>query len=65
MEDLTHGFTHPCIIDAKIGARTWYPEADEKYIQKCLEKDRKTTSGALGFRVAGMQVVSPIPDLIL
>jgi len=60
MEDLTHGFTHPCIIDAKIGARTWYPEAGEKYIQKCLQKDSETTSAALGFRLAGMQVYKSV-----
>lgn len=29
------------------------------------QKDSETTSAALGFRLAGMQVVSPIPDLIL
>lgn len=59
MEDLTHGFQHPCVMDIKLGKKTWYEGASEKYIQKCLEKDASTTSGKLGFRVAGMQVYEP------
>ncbi|CAM6091293.1 unnamed protein product [Calypogeia fissa] len=53
---LAHGFQHPSIIDLKIGFRTWYPEASEHSINKHKLKDKKTTSGALGCRVSGMQV---------
>jgi len=56
MEDLTHGFQRPNIIDVKMGARTWYIEAGPKYVEKCKLKDKETTSEALGFRVSGMQV---------
>jgi len=56
MEDLTHGFKHPGIMDVKIGFRTWYPEAGEKYVAKCMAKDKETTSEALGIRISGMQV---------
>eukprot|EP00249_Psilotum_nudum_P034593 c53842_g1_i1 orf=220-1155(+) len=56
LEDLTHNFHHPAVMDIKMGKRTWYPGAREKYIQKCLEKDKETTSTAIGFRISGMQV---------
>lgn len=56
MEDLAHGYRKPCILDIKMGRRTWFEGASQKYIDKCLEKDRSTTSGELGFRIAGMQV---------
>ncbi|PQP94808.1 inositol polyphosphate multikinase beta-like [Prunus yedoensis var. nudiflora] len=42
--------------DAKIGSRTWYPQAAEDYIIKCLKKDRETTSLELGFRISGLRV---------
>ncbi|KAL1068785.1 hypothetical protein V6Z11_D12G221200 [Gossypium hirsutum] len=47
---------NPSIMDVKIGSRTWYPEASDNYIQKCLEKDRRTTTVSLGFRIAGLQL---------
>lgn len=40
--DLTHDMTEPCIIDIKIGKRTWDPTASEEKIlleevsQKCI-----------------------------
>lgn len=56
MDDLTLNYVEPSIIDVKIGKRTWYPGASEEYIKKRRSKDASTTSGALGFRIAGMQV---------
>lgn len=56
LEDLVFGRKNPSIIDIKIGSRTWYPGASEDYFQKCLPKDRKTTSLSLGFRISGLQV---------
>ncbi|CAI5473590.1 unnamed protein product [Closterium sp. Yama58-4] len=56
MEDLTRNYTKPCIMDIKMGRKTWYEGAPQKYIDKCLVKDSTTTSGTLGYRVAGMQV---------
>ncbi|CAI5536520.1 unnamed protein product [Closterium sp. Naga37s-1] len=56
MEDLTRNYTKPCIMDIKMGRKTWYEGAPQKYIDKCLVKDATTTSGSLGYRVAGMQV---------
>ncbi|KAB2608796.1 inositol polyphosphate multikinase beta-like [Pyrus ussuriensis x Pyrus communis] len=56
LEDIVSGRTNPCILDAKIGARTWYPQAAEDYLQKCLKKDRETACLELGFRISGLQV---------
>ncbi|CAI5459193.1 unnamed protein product [Closterium sp. Yama58-4] len=56
MEDLTRNYTKPCIMDIKMGRKTWYEGAPQKYIDKCLVKDATTTSGSLGYRIAGMQV---------
>ncbi|XP_030532463.2 inositol polyphosphate multikinase beta-like [Rhodamnia argentea] len=55
LEDLVAGRVNPSVMDIKMGSRTWYPEASEKYIQKCLEKDRKGTSVSLGFRISGLK----------
>ncbi|OMO52312.1 Inositol polyphosphate kinase [Corchorus olitorius] len=56
LQDLTSDRLNPSIMDVKIGSRTWYPEASDAYIQKCLEKDRATTTASLGFRIAGLQI---------
>ncbi|CAL1405621.1 unnamed protein product [Linum trigynum] len=56
LEDITSGHSKPCVMDIKIGSRTWYPQASEDYIQRCFKKDRETSSLSLGFRVSGLQV---------
>ncbi|XP_049398310.1 inositol polyphosphate multikinase alpha-like [Solanum stenotomum] len=56
LEDLALGHVNPSIMDIKIGSRTWAPEASEKYIQKCLKKDRESSSLSLGFRISGLQI---------
>ncbi|GAB2294295.1 inositol polyphosphate multikinase, variant 2 [Dionaea muscipula] len=56
LEDIVSNYGKPSIMDIKIGSRTWYPEASEDYIQKCLKKDRESTSVSLGFRISGLQV---------
>ncbi|XP_072960198.1 inositol polyphosphate multikinase IPK2-like [Typha angustifolia] len=59
LEDLVADFKSPSIIDVKIGSRTWYPQADDDYLRKCLDKDRESTSLTLGFRVSGVQISGP------
>ncbi|MCO5600722.1 hypothetical protein L7F22_054837 [Adiantum nelumboides] len=49
-------FQRPCVIDLKMGVRTWYPGASEQYIAKSKIKDAESTSENLGFRVSGLQV---------
>jgi 1D-myo-inositol-tetrakisphosphate 5-kinase/inositol-polyphosphate multikinase len=56
LEDLARAYHRPCIMDIKVGFRTWYPAADDAYIQRCKEKDESTTQAALGFKICGMQV---------
>lgn len=61
LEDVAKRYRHPSIIDIKLGFRTWYPTADQRYIDKCKAKDASTTQAALGFKICGMQVNSD-PD---
>ncbi|GLU20837.1 hypothetical protein SLE2022_370170 [Rubroshorea leprosula] len=56
LQDVVSGCCNPSIMDIKIGSRTWYPEASNEYIEKCLKKDRKSTSVSLGFRISGLQI---------
>lgn len=56
LEDLALGHVNPSIMDIKIGSRTWAPKASEKYIEKCLKKDRESSSLPLGFRISGLQI---------
>lgn len=56
LEDLLYGYTSPCVMDVKIGARTWYPQASESDFDKYLKLDRESTTVPLGFRLCGLQV---------
>ncbi|KNA04979.1 hypothetical protein SOVF_194640 [Spinacia oleracea] len=56
LQDVVSDYVKPCIIDIKIGSRTWYPQASEDYVAKCLRKDRGTTTVSLGFRISGLQI---------
>ncbi|KAL9064819.1 MAG: hypothetical protein Q9157_007695, partial [Trypethelium eluteriae] len=56
LENLAAGFVRPNILDIKLGARLW---ADDAPLEKRARLDAvaaSTTSGSLGFRVAGMRV---------
>lgn len=55
LQDVVANYDKPSIMDIKIGSRTWYAEASDDYAQKCLSKDRETTSLFLGFRLSGLQ----------
>lgn len=56
LQDLTSNCLNPSIMDVKVGSRTWYPEASDDYIKKCLDKDRETSTVSLGFRISGLQI---------
>ncbi|KAL1533251.1 inositol polyphosphate multikinase [Salvia divinorum] len=56
LQDLTFDRVNLSIMDIKIGSRTWPPHAPEDYLQKCLKKDRATSSLPLGFRVSGARI---------
>lgn len=53
------GITRPCVLDLKLGARLWDDEAPIAKRRKLDEVSAETTSGSLGFRVAGMKVWVP------
>jgi 1D-myo-inositol-tetrakisphosphate 5-kinase/inositol-polyphosphate multikinase len=55
LENVAHGFRKPNIMDVKIGARLWDDDADPKKREKLDKVASETTSGPLGFRVAGMK----------
>ncbi|KAJ7960259.1 Inositol polyphosphate multikinase [Quillaja saponaria] len=56
LEDVVSIYQKPSIMDIKIGSRTWYTQASDDYIEKCLKKDRETSSLSLGFRISGLQM---------
>uniref|UniRef100_A0A1J3JZA9 Inositol polyphosphate multikinase n=1 Tax=Noccaea caerulescens TaxID=107243 RepID=A0A1J3JZA9_NOCCA len=56
LENLLAKYSKPSVMDVKMGSRTWYPEASEEYIQKCLRKDTASTTVLAGFRISGFEV---------
>jgi 1D-myo-inositol-tetrakisphosphate 5-kinase/inositol-polyphosphate multikinase len=56
LENVAHGFIHPNILDVKLGARLWADDAPAAKRQKLDDASLQTTSGSLGFRIAGMAV---------
>jgi inositol-polyphosphate multikinase len=59
LENVTAGFKRPNVIDLKLGARLWNDDAPEAKRRKLDETSKVTTSGSLGFRIAGMKVYQP------
>lgn len=55
LADITHGMSEPCIIDIKIGKRTWDPFASIDK-QKAEEQKYKACKHTLGFCIPGFQV---------
>ncbi len=53
LRDITEGFELPNVMDVKIGAKTWGPDATEKKIAQESSK-YVGTKGPLGFSVLGM-----------
>lgn len=56
LENVTSGFTRPNVLDVKLGARLWDDDAPLSKRRKLDDVAAETTSGSLGFRVAGMKV---------
>lgn len=55
LQDLTHGMRRPCVMDVKIGARTWDPLATASKITAESEK-YAACKELLGFCIPGFQV---------
>jgi len=56
IEDLTHGFAKPCILDIKIGRQSYGEDADESKKANMAAKDKKSTTWTLGARITAVKV---------
>ena len=54
LEDITHKFRKPCIMDIKIGRRVWDDFAEKDKIER--EKKKYPPQEIIGFRIIGMRV---------
>ncbi|KAL9623408.1 MAG: hypothetical protein Q9160_002301 [Pyrenula sp. 1 TL-2023] len=59
LQNVAHGFSHPNVLDLKLGARLWDDAAPAAKRARLDEVSRESTSGSLGFRIAGMKVWDP------
>lgn len=64
LENITHGFKKPNVLDLKLGAQLWDDAANPEKRAKLDKVSAETTSGSLGFRIAGMRVYKgePVPE---
>lgn len=60
LDDICARYKQPCVLDVKLGHRTWYEWASDAYIAKCKPKDEGTTQASLGFRLCGARVFQQI-----
>ena len=56
--NVSAGFRKPNTLDVKLGARLWADDAPLQKRQKLDDQSDKTTSRALGLRIAGMKIWS-------
>jgi hypothetical protein len=54
LEDITHPFSRPSLIDIKMGTKTYEPDASPKKI--AYERSKFSGQEELGFRFVGMKV---------
>ncbi|KAF2121539.1 inositol polyphosphate kinase-domain-containing protein [Lophiotrema nucula] len=55
LENITYGFKRPNVLDLKLGAQLWDEAAKPEKRARLDEVSAATTSGTLGFRIAGMR----------
>ncbi|KAF1924283.1 inositol hexaphosphate kinase 3 [Didymella exigua CBS 183.55] len=55
LENITHGFKKPNVLDLKLGAQLWDDDAKPDKRARLDKVSAETTSGSLGFRIAGMR----------
>ena len=65
LEDLTQGFTCPCVLDIKMGVCTAAPDRTEEKRQSAEDKDKITTTGSIGARVCGLRSYQVSSALIM
>ncbi|KEQ62940.1 SAICAR synthase-like protein, partial [Aureobasidium melanogenum CBS 110374] len=59
LENVLAGFKKPNFVDVKLGKRLWADDAPPAKRTKLDNVASQTTSGSLGFRIAGMKVWHP------
>lgn len=73
LENITHGFKKPNVLDLKLGAQLWDEAAKPEKRARLDKVSAETTSGSLGFRIAGMrtykgsstpEVPEPLKDFV-
>ncbi|KAK9378898.1 inositol polyphosphate kinase-domain-containing protein [Kockiozyma suomiensis] len=62
LENATAGFSKPSVIDIKLGRQLWDSRASAEKAARLDAVAAETTSGSLGFRIAGMKVWDPLKD---
>lgn len=55
LRNITYGYERPCVIDLKIGIRTWDVEHSVEYAEKRAKSELGTTHERLGFKLCGAQ----------
>jgi len=58
LEDLTAGYSKPCILDCKMGTQQQGHDATPAKAASMQRKCARTTSSSLGFRLCGLKVPS-------
>lgn len=53
LENLTYLFTHPCVLDAKLGTKLHGPDATPEKAARMMKKAAETTTGTAGLRLTG------------
>ena len=59
LDNLTHGFTKPCILDVKLGTVLYGEDASPEKKQRMIRTAEQTTSLTTGVRLTGFQVSCP------
>ena len=62
LENLTARYHRPCILDLKMGTRTYKDDASPAKIASAVAKANITTTSSVGIRVCGMQLFDPAHD---